>query len=45
MQRKVARKVGCQRRFAATALGIQYDDLVQIASIWRNDHSPSKRPF
>ena len=44
-ERKVARKVGCQRRLAATALGIQYDDLLKIVAIGRNKHLPASVPL
>ncbi len=39
-KRKVTRQVGCQRGLTTTALGVQNDDLLQIVSIWSNDHFP-----
>ena len=36
--RVVTGQVRCERRFPATSLRIQNDDLVQIVSVWRDEH-------
>ena len=43
-QRIVASEVGCERSLPRTALGVQNDDLVKIASIWCRSHRSTRFP-